>query len=255
MRFFVPLVFAALMGFLALPLACSSSPTYADGSYTGKSSRTVDGYQGEARIEVRGGKITSVECMIVDTMAGKAVDAGYSDSLGEGIGIDLAGLKAYSAALVETQDLAKVAALEEAPWSYDFFRDSAMAALGKSERALKPLSLADGTYEVAEPEADGEGYLTKGTLVVEKGRIVADEVVIWDSARSRPFDGTYEEVFAGNDEYIAQSRGDWAGLQAYMKDLVATQQLESVDALSGATWTYEKFTSAMGKALEKATKK
>lgn len=118
-------------------------------------------------------------------------------------------------------------------------------------RNEKESEYKDGTYE-AKTDIDGEGFYTEASVTVENGLIAKVDWTIYDSGNKRPFDETYEEVYVGNDHYIQQSRDDWKGSRKYSSDLIESQDLEEVDAVSGATWTNGKFKEAVGLALEKA---
>lgn len=108
----------------------------------------------------------------------------------------------------------------------------------------------DGTYEV-ETKPDVELYVTKATVKIEDGKITAVDWTIYDSQK-RPFDETYEKVFAGNSTYMQQSRDDWNGSRDYEEVLIDTQDVDKVDAVSGATWTNKKFKDIVKMALEQA---
>lgn len=112
----------------------------------------------------------------------------------------------------------------------------------------------DGIYK-AQTEPDYEGYFTKAEVTVKDGKITSIVWSIYDANRNdKPFDEKYEEVFAGNDYYIEQSRSDWKGSRTYGPKLIETQDPDEVDAVSGATWTNNKFREIVKKALEEAGK-
>jgi major membrane immunogen (membrane-anchored lipoprotein) len=68
------------------------------------------------------------------------------------------------------------------------------------------------------------------------------------------FDEKYEKHFEGNTEYIQQSRNDWNGAQTYPKKLSETQDINKIDAISGATWSYNIFRASVNEALKNANK-
>ena len=110
----------------------------------------------------------------------------------------------------------------------------------------------DGTYE-AQDQPDMEGYYAKAKVIVTDGKIANVEWNIFDKYRNdRMFDETYEEVFAGNALYQEQCRKDLAGAKIYGSKLIETQNLDDVDAISGATWAHKKFVNIMKPALEQA---
>jgi len=110
----------------------------------------------------------------------------------------------------------------------------------------------DGTYEV-ETEPDNEGYITKGTLTIKEGIITEVDWGLFDSnLDNKPFDENYAEVFVNNKAFFDQSQSDWTGSRGYSSKFIETQDLEKVDAVTGATWTNEKFIEIMKLALKKA---
>ena len=110
----------------------------------------------------------------------------------------------------------------------------------------------DGTYEV-ETKPDYEGYITKAKVTIKKDKITNIEWGIFDANRNnKPFDEKYEEVYIGNENYIQQCREDWKGSRTYSPELIETQDPNKVDAVSGATWTNNKFKEIVAKALESA---
>lgn len=74
--------------------------------------------------------------------------------------------------------------------------------------------------------------------------------MIRDSSIHETFDGSYEKHFTGNDEYIQQSRNDWKGVQTYPRILSEKQDINKVDATSGATWSYNIFKASVNEALK-----
>ena len=76
--------------------------------------------------------------------------------------------------------------------------------------------------------------------------------VIRDSSLHETFDGKYEKHFEGNPEYIQQSRNDWKGVQTYPRKLSEKQDINKLDAISGATWSYIIFRESVNEALKNA---
>ena len=58
--------------------------------------------------------------------------------------------------------------------------------------------------------------------------------------------------FEGEAGYIQQSRNDWNGAQTYPKKLSETQDINKIDAISGATWSYNIFKATVNEALKNA---
>ncbi|MBK7710612.1 MAG: CocE/NonD family hydrolase [Bacteroidales bacterium] len=126
-------------------------------------------------------------------------------------------------------------------------------------------SICMGQEAVVTPYIDGiyegrsRGYYTEEPywgitrIKIENGKFTEVHFVIRDSSLHEPFDGQYEKHFAGNPVYINQSRSDWAGVQAYPKKLREKQDTNKLDAISGATWSYNIFRATVSEALKKGT--
>jgi uncharacterized protein len=87
-------------------------------------------------------------------------------------------------------------------------------------------------------------------LKVEKGIFTEVNFMIRDSSLHEIFDEQYEKHFADKPEYIQQSRNDWAGVQAYPEKLSEKQDTNKLDAISGATWSYNIFRASVSDALK-----
>ncbi len=87
-------------------------------------------------------------------------------------------------------------------------------------------------------------------LTVENGLLTGISFSIRDSSLHENFDGSYEKHFTGNPVYIQQSRNDWAGVQAYPRKLAKKQDTSRLDAISGATWSYNIFRASVSDALK-----
>jgi len=91
---------------------------------------------------------------------------------------------------------------------------------------------------------------------VEKGRITGCDWEIRDANRQdRLFDKTYgPEVYKNQRLYQKQSEENLRGMRIYIEQLLATQSLEKVDAVTGATWARGKFEEALIAVLKEAKK-
>jgi uncharacterized protein with FMN-binding domain len=96
-----------------------------------------------------------------------------------------------------------------------------------------------------------EPYWGIVSLNVENGHLTSVKFIIRDSSLHEAFDGNYERHFANNPIYIQQSRNDWAGVKAYPGRLVEKQDTDKLDAISGATWSYNIFRASVTDALKK----
>jgi major membrane immunogen (membrane-anchored lipoprotein) len=99
-----------------------------------------------------------------------------------------------------------------------------------------------------------EPYYGQVAITVKNGKFTHVDFFVRDSAKHEYFDGTYEKYFAGNDEYINQCRNDWKGVQSYPDSLLKYQDINKVDAISGATWSYNLFKASVNEALILAEK-
>jgi major membrane immunogen (membrane-anchored lipoprotein) len=89
-------------------------------------------------------------------------------------------------------------------------------------------------------------------VYISKGIICKIDFQIMDTLNNELFDDKYEKHFVDNNYYTNQCRNDWKGVLHYPEELLKTQIIDSVDAVSGATWSYNIFKSSAGIALGKA---
>ena len=89
---------------------------------------------------------------------------------------------------------------------------------------------------------------------IENGLFTGISFMVRDSNLHETFDGNYEKHFTGNQLYIEQSRNDWKGVQNYPKKLLESQDIRKVDAVTGATWSYNIFRASLEEALKSANK-
>jgi major membrane immunogen (membrane-anchored lipoprotein) len=116
-----------------------------------------------------------------------------------------------------------------------------------------PVILKDGTYSgSSRAKYIYEPYWGKVSLTVKNNQLTDIQFSIRDSNLHENFDGNYEKHFAGNDVYINQSRNDWKGVQSYPAKLSDKQDINNVDAISGATWSYNIFKASVNDALKSA---
>jgi len=122
-----------------------------------------------------------------------------------------------------------------------------------------PISLSsngpykDGIYcGSSRAEYTDEPYYGFAKLVIENGTITSVNFYVRDSLKHVYFDETYEKYFAGNEEYMQQCRNDWIGINSYPDSLLKHQDLNKVDVISGATWSYDIFKASTQEALSLA---
>jgi major membrane immunogen (membrane-anchored lipoprotein) len=114
--------------------------------------------------------------------------------------------------------------------------------------------LKDGRFEgTSRAMYIDEPYYGSTRITVEGGKIIRVDFTVRDSSKHELFNGEYEKYFAGNDLYIQQCRNDWKGIRSYPDSLLKYQDLDRVDAISGATWSYNIFRASALEALKQAT--
>ena len=109
----------------------------------------------------------------------------------------------------------------------------------------------DGLYTgMSRGEYIFEPFWGISRIKIENGLFSEVKFIIRDSSLHEIFNGDYEKHFADNPEYILQSRNDWAGVQAYPKKLSEVQDTNKLDAISGATWSFNIFKASVSDALK-----
>lgn len=117
-----------------------------------------------------------------------------------------------------------------------------------------PGPYVDGTYYgMSQSIYKNESFYGKLMVVVKNGYITNVDFKIMDLAKKEPFDDRYERHYAGNQTYIDQCRNDWKGAKLYPVRLKERQQIEKVDAVSGATWSHNLFVSSVTEAMKNAS--
>lgn len=114
----------------------------------------------------------------------------------------------------------------------------------------------DGCYRgVSRADYTDEPYYGCTRLVIKQGLITQVDFCVCDSAKHEYFDDNYERHFSGNDEYIRQCRNDRIGILSYPDSLLKYQDISKVDAIAGATWSYNLFRASVKEALSAADEK
>jgi len=113
------------------------------------------------------------------------------------------------------------------------------------------VTVKDGTYEgMSRGKYIYEPYWGRVRFTIKDGKYTEIRFGIRDSSLHETFDGKYEKHFEGNAEYIQQSRNDWKGVQTYPKNLAGKGDVNKLDAISGATWSYNIFRASVNEALK-----
>jgi major membrane immunogen (membrane-anchored lipoprotein) len=111
----------------------------------------------------------------------------------------------------------------------------------------------DGKYSgISKAGYLDEPYYGCTQLVIENGKISRVEFFVRDSAKHEYFDDHYEKYFIGNEEYMQQCRNDRKGVLSYPDSLLKYQDINKLDAIAGATWSYNLFKASVKEALMKA---
>jgi major membrane immunogen (membrane-anchored lipoprotein) len=114
----------------------------------------------------------------------------------------------------------------------------------------------DGKYSgTSQSTYTDEPYWGIISFSLKEDQFTGIDFIIRDSVLHEPFDSSYAKHFKDNDLYIEQCRNDWKGVQSYPKKLIEIQNIDKLDAVSGATWSYNIFRAAVNDALNKAKNK
>jgi major membrane immunogen (membrane-anchored lipoprotein) len=115
------------------------------------------------------------------------------------------------------------------------------------------IKFRDGTFTgMSQSSYTDEPYWGMVKIKIENGLLTDVSFRVRDSILHETFDGAYEKHFAGNQVYIEQARNDWKGVQDYPKKLLESKDIHKVDAVSGATWSYNIFRASLEEALKSA---
>jgi major membrane immunogen (membrane-anchored lipoprotein) len=98
----------------------------------------------------------------------------------------------------------------------------------------------------------GEPYWGIARIKIENGIYKEVSFMIRDSSLHETFSKKYAVHFKDNPVYIKQCKKDSKGVKAYPKKLVKKQDLDKVDAMSGATWSCNIFKASVNEAMKNA---
>lgn len=113
------------------------------------------------------------------------------------------------------------------------------------------VKLSDGTYKgSSQSQYTMEPYVGTAKIEIENHKIVGVDFQIVDTLNNEVFGSDYEKHYPDNELYQQQCRNDWQGVINYPKELLETQNIDSVDAVSGATWSYNIFKASVEEALK-----
>lgn len=97
-----------------------------------------------------------------------------------------------------------------------------------------------------------ENFWGKVQLTIKHGMITNVDFLIIDQDKNEVFSDTYERHYAGNNHYIHQCRNEWNGIQTYPQWLLDKQNIADIDAITGATWSFNIFKDSVAIALREA---
>jgi major membrane immunogen (membrane-anchored lipoprotein) len=111
----------------------------------------------------------------------------------------------------------------------------------------------DGTYTGESRSIyTAESYYGITTISVKNGMISNVEFEVLDKEKNEVFDEKYENHYKDIPEYIQQCQNDWQGVQTYPAKFLKVQDIDKVDAITGATWSYNLFKASLAVAMAKA---
>ncbi|TYP57839.1 FMN-binding protein [Thermosediminibacter litoriperuensis] len=222
-----------------------------DGTYYAENKEFDDhGWKGLVTVIVKDGKITNVFYDEINQEGKlKSFDPEYGPRMKEKSGITP--LEAYpklEQALVEKQKPEDVDAVAGATHSSDSFKNLAAEALKGSPVEAKD-GLKNGLYKAAEADFDDHGWKAIAAVIVKDGKI---QSAFFDEVNKD--DGRYkltDQEYAKNMEAKSGTTPAKA-VEALTKSLIEKQNVEQVDAVTGATGTTAKYKDLMTKALSLA---
>ena len=126
----------------------------------------------------------------------------------------------------------------------------------------------DGTYE-GKSSPTSEGYYAKAKVTIKDSKISTVDFEIYDTtvfkvygnskhkdAEELLLDESYgAEVYEEMPLYQQQTKNELLGMKSYKSELVKEQDVDKVDAVSGATWSYQLFQETLKSTLTQAEKK
>jgi major membrane immunogen (membrane-anchored lipoprotein) len=125
-------------------------------------------------------------------------------------------------------------------------------SLKTSKSKVLDFRFTDGIYTgSSQAKYTDEPYVGTVTIEIENHQIVKAEFQISDTLKHEVFGSDYDKHFPDNVLYREQCHNDWKGVQMYPVKLMEKQNIDSVDAISGATWSYNIFNASVHKALNK----
>jgi major membrane immunogen (membrane-anchored lipoprotein) len=124
----------------------------------------------------------------------------------------------------------------------------------KSELKDTSSNYRDGIYEgLSRSDYTMEPYWGQIQLTLENGLFTKIQFSIRDSTNHEYVDSLYGvKHYSGNAIYMKQCVNDGHGIEIYPQRLLESQDLDNIDAISGATWSYNIFKASAKDALKDA---
>ena len=123
-----------------------------------------------------------------------------------------------------------------------------------SNSKINPVEVkyTDGTYKgFSRSKYTNEPFWGQVTILVENGKFKKINFEIRDTILHESVDSMYGVIhYSGNSDYIQQCVNDGNGIKNYPVKLLKTQDINKVDAVSGATWSYNIFKESVKEALK-----
>lgn len=111
----------------------------------------------------------------------------------------------------------------------------------------------DGVYQGSSRSIyTEENFWGSVTIQIKNGKIATVNYEIINKDSNEVFGEYYENHYAGNLYYMKQCRNDWKGVQTYPQLLLNTQNVCHLDAITGATWSFNLFKDSVKNALTDA---
>ena len=120
----------------------------------------------------------------------------------------------------------------------------------------KPKIYRDGVYLGSSQSIyTGESYYGVAQVTIYNHQISKVDFYIIDKSNNEILNEKYEKHFYGNAEYLRQFHNDLKGTRLYPQKLLEVKSISQVDAIAGATWSYNIFKDSVEVALKKAQSK
>jgi major membrane immunogen (membrane-anchored lipoprotein) len=126
----------------------------------------------------------------------------------------------------------------------------------KKDSTLMDTTYMDGTFK-GESQANftSEPYWGHVQITMKDNLFTEVDFTVRDTIKHQPVDSMYGiHYFFGNSLYMQQCASNGHGILEYPKLLMQMQNLDKVDAISGATWSYLIFKATAKEALKAAMK-